>query len=149
MKLTTPINFLLFGGLVLGSAWFMADGTLLSKAKAHVNAWTGGSIADQVETSVAPAKPVSTRYNEFQWAAQPEKDLSLPNELFEKLNKAETAFDKKSAALLGVGKFEEDKPISVIHLPSFEKTNDQSKICLLYTSPSPRDATLSRMPSSA
>ena len=25
----------------------------------------------------------------------------------------------------------------------------QSKICLLYTSPSPRDATLSRMPSSA
>ena len=26
---------------------------------------------------------------------------------------------------------------------------DQSKICLLYTSPSPRDATLSRMPSSA
>ena len=26
---------------------------------------------------------------------------------------------------------------------------DKSKICLLYTSPSPRDATLSRMPSSA
>ena len=26
---------------------------------------------------------------------------------------------------------------------------DQTKICLLYTSPSPRDATLSRMPSSA
>ena len=26
---------------------------------------------------------------------------------------------------------------------------EQSKICLLYTSPSPRDATLSRMPSSA
>ena len=26
---------------------------------------------------------------------------------------------------------------------------DHSKICLLYTSPSPRDATLSRMPSSA
>ena len=27
--------------------------------------------------------------------------------------------------------------------------NDDNKICLLYTSPSPRDATLSRMPSSA
>ena len=27
--------------------------------------------------------------------------------------------------------------------------NDQTEICLLYTSPSPRDATLSRMPSSA
>ena len=29
------------------------------------------------------------------------------------------------------------------------KTNKQIRICLLYTSPSPRDATLSRMPSSA
>ena len=28
-------------------------------------------------------------------------------------------------------------------------TSNQAKICLLYTSPSPRDATLSRMPSSA
>ena len=31
----------------------------------------------------------------------------------------------------------------------FHKTHDQNWICLLYTSPSPRDATLSRMPSSA
>ena len=31
----------------------------------------------------------------------------------------------------------------------FGKTMGQSKACLLYTSPSPRDATLSRMPSSA
>ena len=29
------------------------------------------------------------------------------------------------------------------------KTVDQHNVCLLYTSPSPRDATLSRMPSSA
>ena len=29
------------------------------------------------------------------------------------------------------------------------RTLDGSKFCLLYTSPSPRDATLSRMPSSA
>ena len=29
------------------------------------------------------------------------------------------------------------------------KRLDESYICLLYTSPSPRDATLSRMPSSA
>ena len=28
-------------------------------------------------------------------------------------------------------------------------SSPQNKICLLYTSPSPRDATLSRMPSSA
>ena len=30
-----------------------------------------------------------------------------------------------------------------------QKPNPQLNICLLYTSPSPRDATLSRMPSSA
>ena len=30
-----------------------------------------------------------------------------------------------------------------------EKNQTKSKICLLYTSPSPRDSTLSRMPSSA
>ena len=32
---------------------------------------------------------------------------------------------------------------------SLVKSHEASKICLLYTSPSPRDATLSRMPSSA
>ena len=32
---------------------------------------------------------------------------------------------------------------------SFRKNNIMNKACLLYTSPSPRDATLSRMPSSA
>ena len=33
--------------------------------------------------------------------------------------------------------------------PNGDDVNDVFKICLLYTSPSPRDATLSRMPSSA
>ena len=32
---------------------------------------------------------------------------------------------------------------------NIKEDNSQLKICLLYTSPSPRDATLSRMPSSA
>ena len=31
----------------------------------------------------------------------------------------------------------------------FAQTNKKNRNCLLYTSPSPRDATLSRMPSSA
>ena len=31
----------------------------------------------------------------------------------------------------------------------YKKEKHHNKICLLYTSPSPRDATLSRMPSSA
>ena len=35
--------------------------------------------------------------------------------------------------------------VSVVTAETIEKSN----ICLLYTSPSPRDATLSRMPSSA
>ena len=33
--------------------------------------------------------------------------------------------------------------------PSFDDAIDHAESCLLYTSPSPRDATLSRMPSSA
>ena len=37
---------------------------------------------------------------------------------------------------------------SIVELIS-QKNNEPSWICLLYTSPSPRDATLSRMPSSA
>ena len=32
---------------------------------------------------------------------------------------------------------------------AFQSTPDETQFCLLYTSPSPRDATLSRMPSSA
>ena len=34
-------------------------------------------------------------------------------------------------------------------LDAILKANDGDRTCLLYTSPSPRDATLSRMPSSA
>ena len=36
-----------------------------------------------------------------------------------------------------------------IVVESFVKEGDHVQVCLLYTSPSPRDATLSRMPSSA
>ena len=35
------------------------------------------------------------------------------------------------------------------HVDLLQKLIDKQRICLLYTSPSPRDATLSRMPSSA
>ena len=37
----------------------------------------------------------------------------------------------------------------IISLDANENPYGQLRICLLYTSPSPRDATLSRMPSSA
>ena len=36
-----------------------------------------------------------------------------------------------------------------ISLKPYDRRGNLYKICLLYTSPSPRDATLSRMPSSA
>ena len=43
--------------------------------------------------------------------------------------------------------YEEKNPDYVF--PKMQKLKDQARACLLYTSPSPRDATLSRMPSSA
>ena len=39
--------------------------------------------------------------------------------------------------------------IHITHVPTNKMIRFKAFICLLYTSPSPRDATLSRMPSSA
>ena len=55
-----------------------------------------------------------------------------------------TLFD---AVELGMDMFSHDRAIFSVLFP--EKTKLQASSCLLYTSPSPRDATLSRMPSSA
>ena len=41
------------------------------------------------------------------------------------------------------------RPVTAEHIAVYGAFNDQRLTCLLYTSPSPRDATLSRMPSSA
>ena len=56
------------------------------------------------------------------------KANSLPSNLLEEIASTITSLSS-------------DNQISIIHL--------KSRGCLLYTSPSPRDATLSRMPSSA
>ena len=46
--------------------------------------------------------------------------------------------------------FLEDYEVDInIGIHEFEKTGPQRIVCLLYTSPSPRDGLLSRMPSSA
>ena len=45
--------------------------------------------------------------------------------------------------------YQPSRPVNELLNPFHEPAQSQRNICLLYTSPSPRDATLSRMPSSA
>ena len=49
----------------------------------------------------------------------------------------------------GVKKYRADNPGSKLKTADTGKVKPGSKACLLYTSPSPRDGPLSRMPSSA
>ena len=52
--------------------------------------------------------------------------------------------DSASIVKLSVGPMDNN-----VYIVTSRATGEQLIICLLYTSPSPRDATLSRMPSSA
>ena len=61
------------------------------------------------------------------------------------IEEAETKLDKKKAEKLA-RKIKKGKGFD---LEDFKEQLKQMQTCLLYTSPSPRDATLSRMPSSA
>ena len=54
----------------------------------------------------------------------------------------------KMALTVGVGTVMDAKEV-IILVSGFNKARALSKVCLLYTSPSPRDRTRSRMPSSA
>ena len=58
---------------------------------------------------------------------------------------------KQAYAAQQIAKVEEEKKTAADLLENIKEpsTTDYYSICLLYTSPSPRDATLSRMPSSA
>ena len=52
--------------------------------------------------------------------------------------------------LMDSGELEKERGITILAKPaSINWQDSRINICLLYTSPSPRDATLSRMPSSA
>ena len=63
---------------------------------------------------------------------------------------AETAEDAVRELAAAIESFDYDEVIELTDPLSLPYLHDyQSSICLLYTSPSPRDATLSRMPSSA
>ena len=48
-----------------------------------------------------------------------------------------------------INRFGNQEPNNIIEGEAKEINEDDNQNCLLYTSPSPRDATLSRMPSSA
>ena len=83
-------------------------------------------------------------------------EQDLLKKLFNLMEKrvSSTSKDSYVKSLLDQGKVKINEKVLEEALELLEATNDVSvdknkKICLLYTSPSPRDNTLSRMPSSA
>ena len=78
------------------------------------------------------------------------KDLKL-FEVDEVVNKIRSEVDSEAEVIIGaITDSELDGKIRVsIVATSLDGNKNENKTCLLYTSPSPRDATLSRMPSSA
>ena len=75
--------------------------------------------------------------NESKLSYLKDRELSLKQELSKMLI---AAFKKKSNL---------NKLMFIFSSSSFQQAYKRIQYCLLYTSPSPRDATLSRMPSSA
>ena len=60
-----------------------------------------------------------------------------------------TVVPDANAEALTIQTYETFSTVSILLLDLAESLDDKPRHCLLYTSPSPRDATLSRMPSSA
>ena len=88
-----------------------------------------------------------------------ENSYSLKNFTLSKSIEQAAKNDKKALTVLLIARLMDDTPLvdfdlnnlMIIRSSLFKIgfTDLANKICLLYTSPSPRDATLSRMPSSA
>ena len=72
-----------------------------------------------------------------------------PNEAFQEMRFVASRMDAKSLAIAGRAKSLFDWHSSHRFCSNCGAESQAVKGCLLYTSPSPRDATLSRMPSSA
>ena len=77
----------------------------------------------------------------FAHSEEAELESHSPEELIETLNMMLDDANKSKQNILIYDQIKFAKPC--------EDYGDSDPICLLYTSPSPRDATLSRMPSSA
>ena len=116
---------------------------------------TTGNKADRAGAAYALALLAS----EHQQKSEARRYLDLlekdhKNSLFVQLLSAEVLFNEgkrdESYALLDLLKSVYPDSFSIVEM-SFNQQVDNSQLsdCLLYTSPSPRDATLSRMPSSA
>ena len=60
---------------------------------------------------------------------------------------AERTFDSITTIILDALK--NDDTVKIAGFGTYKVAKRKARVCLLYTSPSPRDATLSRMPSSA
>ena len=92
-------------------------------------------------------RPIS-QYSKIEYHEQ-EKDFQVPNS-----DEIDADFDQIIVDLTDRYSWYGDLPISSLHLLNLKARDLHfedilNRICLLYTSPSPRDATLSRMPSSA
>ena len=78
----------------------------------------------------------------------------VSKEMLDKLDRAVNTISENSNRVAVIlerheGKLEESARTDQIIIEMINDLKEQNTNCLLYTSPSPRDATLSRMPSSA
>ena len=75
--------------------------------------------------------------------------LMMANSVVEPIVKLRRAATASARALEGAADSDDLPQLPGVVIESGDEIEDLSRSCLLYTSPSPRDATLSRMPSSA
>ena len=77
----------------------------------------------------------------------PEVEIKLPEE---KIKEEDKTYEDERETKLEDGGVANDTPEKPVEQPAVQGSDKQeSNSCLLYTSPSPRDGLLSRMPSSA
>ena len=95
-----------------------------------------------------------TRQDTYEVSNWYEKYSEIKNEVIDSLiaaRKEQAAFEEEERKALAAKAEEEEKKVRKAFQMWAFKTDDSilPKVCLLYTSPSPRDRTRSRMPSSA
>ena len=97
---------------------------------------------------------IQKAYKESYTPGEAKEDWQIINELAEVMNNRKLFNDKEEleSSMFNYIKLQQEKQTTenkVQTISDFMNEKLNIQICLLYTSPSPRDATLSRMPSSA